>query len=484
MPTSHCLPNGQLGTNELPVPNISGATVTVFNPPGGVGARRGVVVFKHGLLSPQQIPVPPQGGPTGPGGSPLGDSYSALGAGMPWSYCQNLAQLGWVVLAVPSQEDFYPGSPGSGIGLDCQTIQSGTQSSTANGARYLASTLHTWDHIYTYIQQTYGYGTGTATAWQTSGTVPVVLTGFSIGAWKTLSILANRTSQISGAISIGPPTYFENVSSLYVVNPTYNSMSWQGSDLQNNSLNSIGSVPTIIGYGTNDAATFYAGQQTLTSYTGGTATLSASATGFTVPSFGGLGYATITGSGGGLPVTFSFTGISGAQLTGCTTLSTNTTLPTGTLTCTQSVLTPMINNAISAGRSVTGNTTGQIHTLSVGDSGYYNAGSAVTLSTSASTSVTITAVQGSYPQGSANNNAIGATGTSAYVWNGTSFVAVTGSPSVSGTTMTFPAQSSAITIPANGPIVNGATVSSGYYTNISYPYWVATVLNPSFPATG
>ena len=33
---SHCLSSGQLGTNELPVPNISGATITTFNPPTGM----------------------------------------------------------------------------------------------------------------------------------------------------------------------------------------------------------------------------------------------------------------------------------------------------------------------------------------------------------------------------------------------------------------------------------------------------------------
>ena len=189
MPTSHCLPNGQLGTNELPVPNISGATITVFNPSGGVGTRRGVVVYMHGLYtSAQQFPVPPG----------VIDSYSTgIAALMPNSHCLNLAALGYVVLAVTAQEDTYAGNPMIGVYNDA--------ASSTNGARYLASTLHTWDHVYQYIQQTYGYNSGTSTAWATSGGVPIFLTGFSIGSWRSLQILQNRTG-MSPKRLLGTPT--------------------------------------------------------------------------------------------------------------------------------------------------------------------------------------------------------------------------------------------------------------------------------------
>ena len=476
MPISHCLPNGQLGINELPVPNISGASITVFNPPGGVGARRGVVVNMHGLYtSAQQFPVPPS---TAPGGA-LTDTYSTgISAVMANSHALNLAALGYVVLTVTAQEDTYAGNPMIGVYNDA--------ASSTNGARYLASTLHTWDHVYQYIQQTYGYNSGTSTAWATSGGVPIFLAGWSIGSWRGLQILQNRTSQINGFFLHQPATYFDNVPAIYTPGATFATLNWSGLDVTNSYLSGIGSMPGMISYGTSDSAVGYGGSATLSGSFGSTITLS-STSGFLVPSatLGGQACYALLRDGSGNQLNFSYTGVSGSTLTGCTSVATFGTL-SGTVNCYQSSIVPIINAAIGAGRNVVGNTTAEYHALSAGDAGFYNNSATTTTITTAGGNIPITSIQANFTTapGGIFNGLNGTAGTVAF-WNGTSWTTIPGACTVSGTNIAVAAYSgSTLSIPAYAPIVNTGTATAGSYTNVSIPYYVGSVINPSFPATG
>ena len=477
MSGTHCLPNGQLGTSELPVPNMSGATMTVFGGTIPVGQRRGIIVYNHGLYtSQQQSPVPPS--TISPGG--VADFYSAFASSMANSHCQNLAQLGWVVLAITAQEDTYAGNPMGGVYADAGA----EQTAGGYGSRYLASTLHTWDHVYAYIQATYGYGSGTSTAWRTTGGPPIVISGFSIGSWRGLQILQNRPGQIAAFIFHEPATYFESVGypALYTPGYTFGLLDWAGLDVTPTFLSSIGSIPGIIGYGTLDSAVGYGGSSTLTAYAAGVATLTSTA-GFIDPALaiGGVPcYASFTGSTGG-QINFSYTAIVGNTLTGCVTLTTIGT-PTGTRTCNQSSISSILSTAIAAGRNVTGNQTAEWHTLSSGDAGFF-ASVGGTLVTTGGT-ITINTTQGSFGAsvgGSQNGLTTAANGVS--VWNGTGWTTITVT-TVVGNTITYSSASANSPYALRAPIVNTGTPTAGIYSNVSYAYYLDQVINPNRPANG
>lgn len=460
MPTSHCLPNGQLGTNELPVPNVSGQAVTTYSPPAG--SRRGVIVFFHGLqFAANQFPVPPS----------LPDTYNALGSNMTASLCQNLAQLGWVVIQVMDQEDTYPGIPGVGVYNDINTIQTSGTAGTF-GARYLASSLHLWDHVYQYVQNTYAPLAG--------GVVPVIPVGTSFGGWRAVAVTQNRlgsTTPPSGIISNQGSHIFETISALATSPYAFGNINCSGVDNVATSLNATpGNFPGLIQYGTTDTVVFYGGNSSCTvSGTSGSAIVNLGSP----PA--SLGFYTAAASpavvySGSTQWNFTYTGVSGNTLTGCTT--TYGTIPASG-TCVQQYTTSIISQVTSRGtNAIYGNTTAQIHTLSAGDAGFY-AAVAGTLSTSGGT-ITIPAVQGNFTAGvPAIQNGLSSAANGVGIWNGSGWTLLSGC-TVSGTSITYTSAAAASAYALNAPIVNVGTLTSGVYSNISIPYYVAQNMNPSF----
>ena len=226
MTDTHCLPSGAPGTGELLVNPITAQNTTTNDP--GVGNRRGIIVNIHGLNDSGQLPIPQ----TVPNftfaglSEQFGDFVTAVVAD------------GWIHLFPVYQDDFYSPPPNGATG-----VQIDVSNDSGHGARYLASTLHWWDHMLNYIGQTYGAGH------------PIICMGWSWGASKTLWIAANRQSSIIGFIAHEPACLPENA----VVGVTgWGATNFSGIDLPSTYLTAANAVsplpPGIIGYGTNDPA--------------------------------------------------------------------------------------------------------------------------------------------------------------------------------------------------------------------------------------
>jgi len=221
---THCLPNGSLGTAELPVCGINTGTVTVSDP--GSGNRRGIIVFIHGLQASVVSKFP----------QPVSNNGTALFYNRFGDFESTVVADGWVFVYPSVQEDFYSGQ-NSIVG-----IYNDVAADSGHGSRYLASTLHWWDHIVTWITATYG------------SNHPTVVTGFSFGAFKTLQIAANRT--VSGYAAHCPATLLGNCGVAYTPPETFSNITWTGLNLSTTAMNAV-TVPGIIGYGTNDTAVGY-----------------------------------------------------------------------------------------------------------------------------------------------------------------------------------------------------------------------------------
>jgi hypothetical protein len=467
---THCLPNGYLGTNELPVPNISGATITTYNPASGL--RRGVIVYHHGLyLQSLSTPYPP--------GGQFTDNYNLAGSAFNDALCKNLASDGWVVLAVPAQEDTYVGVPSAGM-------QSDVNSDSTYGARYLASTLHTWDHIYQYIQQVYGN-------W------PVISGGFSLGGWRSTSIAQARPQQLVGSFSHQPATVFENVTSGYTPGSSFATTNFSGLNDTATELNAITS-PALIGYSISDSAAWSGGNSTLATVNGATTTVNASAVTSLTVSGGstnfysvtdGTGYLLVTSGTGRGVYTYSMAAAS-PKYTPPGTFTAVTPVAgsfSGTIgvgaTVVQSYIDSFCTNAVAAGKSVTRNAGTDVHGLSLGFTGAYTtAGFTLSAGSNTGLSITIPATQALTPLGGSQGLIAGACAIqdNTGVWRPITAIGGLTSTQLTGVTITGPATGTA-TIAANAPICNTGTAITGGYSNMSIPYWVNTVLSPSYPRT-
>ena len=453
---THCLPNGYLGTKELPVCNVSGGSIATFNPPAGVGQRRGVVVFFSGLyIAPVAVCAPPV----------LADAFSGLGSTYAASLANNLATDGWIVLAVPAQEDSFSGVPTGGIYTDMQN-------DTGYGARYLASTLHVWDHVYQYIQQTYG-------------SVPIIVCGTSLGGWRTLQVAANRTSQIVGYFAHDPVTIWETVWNAYTPGYTFGTLNFSGADIGPTFLAGV-TVPGMVGYGTIDNAVYWGGNSTLATVNGSTTPVAiGSVTALTVA--GGSvnflnsanGFITVTGLTGGTSqgrATLKYTAYSAGAFTGVTLVGGSGTLPVGAGVLQSNTDSILLNNT-----TITRMSTGQPHSLGVTDSGAYYAGTATTIaSINTATTLQIT--------GGTNGQAAAAAIPAQYLISGACAIQDTAGvwhPFTFGGTsspnLTTVVVSGSGSIAAGAPICNTGSVISGGFSNMSYPYWVNTVLDPKYP---
>ena len=168
--------------------------------------------------------------------------------------------------SVPYAEDSYTGVPSIGVYND-------VNNDSTDGARYLASTLHGWDHVVTYIQNTYG------------SNFPIGLFGFSEGAWKALAIAANRASTLSFFMSHAALTVWSSIGTNYIIaGDNYQNLNTSGMDI---SATGLSPIPTtlkgMVGYSTGDTAVWYGGNSTVATINSGTSPIAvASVTGFTV----------------------------------------------------------------------------------------------------------------------------------------------------------------------------------------------------------
>jgi hypothetical protein len=456
---THCLWENPpvLGTGELPVPNISGPTITTFNPPAGVGNRRGVIVFLHGLnIVPTAIPVP----------FSVTDLTGVFASEMYFSWCTNMANDGWIVLAVPYAEDPYITLPAVGIYND-------VSNDATDGARVLESTWHTWQHVYAYIQQTYG------------SNFPVGIAGHSEGAWKALQIAVEFPTQVDFFMAHQPVTVWSNASPSYTPGENFGLLNTSGMDLGPTALNGLPStLKGIVGYGTSDTAVWYGGNSTVATINGGTSPVAAaSVTAFTVSGgsllyeTGGVQYVTLTNLTGGIGrATYSYTTYSAGAFSGLTLISGSGSVTT-TSVAEQSAIDSMLTAALGLSLPITRLSTAEDHSLCSQDAGVYTT-AGYTLTSSGQTVATGLI--------SDTNNGTGLiSGSSAIkdtsgTWHTITFTAATGGTSQ----ITNVAIASGSATIANGaPICNTGSAITGGFSNQSYPYWLSTVIDPSYPAT-
>lgn len=221
MVDTHCLPNGVLGTSELPVPQISLATMSQMVP---AGAKRGVVVWLHGIFpSAQPVPVPLVNG--------LANAIGTL-TGL-------LVADGWVVLQPIHQEDLahpvtFPASPSYGIQLDIG-------SDSGHGTRYVASAGNTFDHIIAWIHANYG-------VW------PIVPFGVSWGGWHALQYAVARTSQIIAYGAHCSVTNLQDLNTGFTTPANWTTINTSGANILSAFLDSMTGLPGWLGWSTNDVA--------------------------------------------------------------------------------------------------------------------------------------------------------------------------------------------------------------------------------------
>jgi hypothetical protein len=326
--TNHC--DTILGNDELSVPNVSQATVSTVHATTGVGSRRGVVVLAHGLQVQPNPTIPFPINNTGTVGF-LSDYLT---------FANDLAGDGWEVIQPLYQEDLYNGPCAQGIYND-------VANDPGFGARYLASTLEWWDHVVTYVHNTYGPN------W------PITIHGFSEGAWKSLVVAIHKTSTLAAYSVHCPLTHWANVNNAYTPGSNFGLLNWKGMAIGATDLNAV-AIPGGIGWGTSDTAVGFEGTSTVAAGSNGTVMNGTNFSGTQSLSvalsttFGGTGpkIVTIVGTGGVVKGTMSYGGTGTGTLTNCQWISGSGTLATGD-TVVQNGISQLATNAQGAGMPVT-----------------------------------------------------------------------------------------------------------------------------------
>jgi hypothetical protein len=224
MPNTHCLTSGSLGSNELPCPGVNAANNKEYVP---AGSKRGVVVYCHGLNVVQLDPPYTVGG-----GSALDNFLTALKTD------------GWVVIVPPYPEDFFDSLPTQGLFND-------VNADAGHGSRYLATTLHWWDHVVAYIKQRWGN-------W------PIVPFGVSWGGWHAHVVAKNKLSTITAFGSHEAVTTLSALPTSLTGSVDFSTLAGGsvGLDTGAHDLDAV-TVPGIIGWGTSDVTVSSAAIQTL-----------------------------------------------------------------------------------------------------------------------------------------------------------------------------------------------------------------------------
>ncbi len=446
---THCLPNGLLGTGELPVCNISAPTMGIYNATTGNGNRRGVAVICH-PLEPTGVSIPV---PIVDGGTPGFQSYLL-------SLATNLATDGWQVIVPAYQEDNYVTNPSAGIYNDFNN-------DTTFGGRYVLSTLHWWDHVVDFVQSTYGN-------W------PIIVVGYSEGAYRAMQIAVNKQSTIKGFVAHEPLTVWSNILPALTTPTNFGVINTSGADISATYLNSV-TVPGVVGYGTSDEVVAYSGFTTIGSGSGSTVVNGTNFSGsqsltltLGTSFVSGLqGVVTLTSLTGGTGrAVLLFSGVSGNTLTNCTYVGGSGTLNPGVTVVTQSTTAALI--AAAGTTYVTPNITSETHELTPADSGTYVTSTASPVALSAATTLTVATTSGL-----TGSTGLAAVYASDNLWHTLSF---TGSTGTTFTTCTYSGTQSA-TIVNGSPVCLVGTGSPpvGSTHPLSYPYWVSQVIDPLCP---
>ena len=353
---THCLPGGSLGSFGIPTPRVDSSLIRVDNPSSGL--RRGRVILLPGI-----------GGSTA--ASPFwennfdGNAFRAALNADGWQTVQasGVPQNGLQWAQMNGQPyggiaTTYGGEPTAAPGcLADITNDSG------NGARLLATCLHHFDHVYQWAEDNYG-------------TMPAVVVGESWGGWLACQVAIARASgvyPVKAVYSHNTPNDFSDLNpgvGVYVLLGGWEqqgSAAYAGMNLVSTSLNGV-TIPLRVTWGYLDnvvtggngttappvncmAMVADAGTATGGSSQNGTTTVASgqttvdtngsawlAGTGTLIPTSTAVfsssgGTAVITGLGGAGTVGFSYAGISGGQLIGCSTAlappGQTTTLVTG-----------------------------------------------------------------------------------------------------------------------------------------------------------
>lgn len=450
---SHCLPNGYLGTNELPCPNVSAASIATVHATTGVGQKRGVIVMCHGLQTNPSNPIP----------VPIVDQSGALQYYL-GSFANMMAADGWEVIQPIYQEDTYSGSnPGTGLFNDMNT-------DTGFGLRYLNSSIHWWDHVVEYIYTTYGRN------------IPIMAFGVSLGGAKVMHIVNKHPNSFLKAFIAHIPASHLEVANTFWVPMNFGLLNCSGIDTNATDLNPV-TIPGIIGTGTADSAL----GSTYSTIAAGTGAITAAA----VAAAGNLYVASFTNfvagvrvlvtglTGGTGQAVFNFTGTSAAggnHLTGVTLISGSGTLATGLLAIQN--LSPLIvanQNTAQPGTPITLNVTPGNHELTQAEAGQYTTPTGITGSVALSTLTSTLNVGQTLAGGNDKTNLVSgacAIQDTTGVWHDITFG---GSTSTTLTTVTYSG--------SNAALVNNTSpiCQTNYAVGGSYPYWIMKNVDPLCP---
>jgi hypothetical protein len=243
MVDTHCLPTGSLGTNQIAVNQVGADTVTTIDP--GAGNRRGICVFMHpSTNSDGSLPYSIPNG--------IGDNIATLSSSM--TAAPSGSAGGWVFT--------YPAYPMdwsvNGVGY-FGNLYNDVANDSGHGARFV-TTLGLWmDHMVTYLNAIYGPGH------------PVILGGFSLGAYAAVSLALNNSPSgmkwnLAGYFAHCLPTIWEDITIFAGYNLA--SLTWTGMDLGVNALNSV-TIPGVIGYSNSDGYVGWTNNSSQSGYVGG-----------------------------------------------------------------------------------------------------------------------------------------------------------------------------------------------------------------------
>lgn len=242
-PSTHCTSiyasPPTIPTWAQPVPPVADGVISVVSDPGATH-RRGVIVFCHqssggnAAHTPQDLPMPP-----------VVPSGIGQGVGGVNGFGDQLKTNGWVTI--------YPGMwcdwSSQGIGYP-QAFATQANSDGTKGTTVFETQALWFDHLKWYLNQKYGV------------TVPIIIAGFSLGAWVAASIALQKFTdpQLVGYICHALPTIWENV---VIPGSPFTSPPYTGVNLSATSFSAAGvSIPGVIGWATTDGFVGYSSSST------------------------------------------------------------------------------------------------------------------------------------------------------------------------------------------------------------------------------
>lgn len=220
---SHCVPNPPFPSWGIPTPRVDASTVTIQDSISA-GQHRGIAVFLHETTIKWPIAIPANN---------IALQIQALSTA--------LQADGWA-FAWPALPMDFPPTASDQTPTNDQWMANAAASDPAHGALYYAQIGLWWDHLMTYLAGIYGTGR------------PILVIGYSLGAYHAAVVAATRTSTVVGAVMHCLPTIWSNITAFAGSN--WGSVDWSGMNLGQHHLDSI-SIPTVIGTSTADTVVGY-----------------------------------------------------------------------------------------------------------------------------------------------------------------------------------------------------------------------------------